>query len=242
MSVPYIRHASEGGLAANHTRRHRSVLAKLEKRLLVAIATRLPPSVSSDALSALGFACMFLAAAGFAAFRLSPTAGLVVVAALAGNWFGDSLDGTVARVRRQQRPRYGFYVDHVMDVAGTSVLVGGIAASGLMDPCLALLLLVAFLLVSAETYLAMIADGVFRISFLGVGPTELRIVLAAGVIQAMSSPWVTVGVLGRHRLFDVGGTIAIVGLVATFVWSAARQTRALYIAEPLPAAAAPEVR
>lgn len=240
MSTPCIAPSWEGGLAANHTRRHHSVLARFEKRLLVAIATRLPQSVSSDVLSTIGLVCMLLAGAGFAAFRLSPAAGLVVLAALAGNWFGDSLDGTVARVRRQQRPRYGFYLDHVIDVAGTSVLVGGIAASGLMNPSLALVLLVAFLLVSAETYLATIADGVFRISFLGFGPTELRIVLAAGVIQAMSSPWITVGVLGRHRLFDVGGAIAVIGLVATFVWSAARRTRALYIAEPLPPAGGPE--
>jgi hypothetical protein len=75
---------------------------------------------------------------------------------------------------------------------------------------------------------------VFRISFAGVGPTELRILIAAGAIHAIRSPWITVALFGRQRLFDVGGTVALVGLAGAFIWSAVRQTRALYLAEPLP--------
>lgn len=219
-------------LAAVHTRRQDNVLAGAERRLLVAIAHRLPRAITSDHLTLLGFGCLLLAAAGFLAFRVTPLAGLVVVAALAGNWFGDSLDGTVARVRRQQRPRYGFYVDHVIDLAGVSALVGGIAGSGLMDPVLALVVLVAFLLVSAETYLGTIADGEFVMSFLRVGPTELRIVLTAGALKAMRGATVEVG--GSWRLFDIGGSVAIAGLLIAFVVSAARRTAALYRAEPIP--------
>ena len=105
-----------------------------------------------------------------------------VVFALLVNWFGDSLDGTLARVRNQQRPRYGFYVDHVLDIVGTAFLVGGMASSGYMNPLLALGLLVAYLLVAAEEFLATHVRHTFHLSFLGFGPTELRIILSVGAL------------------------------------------------------------
>jgi archaetidylinositol phosphate synthase len=179
-----------------------------------------------------------MAAAGvsFAAFRIDPGfAAASVIAALAINWFGDSLDGTVARVRQQQRPRYGYYVDHVIDLAGSSLLFGGLALSGLMHPMVTLALLAAYLLVSAESYLATHAVGVFRMSFLGFGPTELRLLLAAGAIRAAMSPWVEIGGVGI-RLFDLGGVIAIGGMIVAFVVSSMRNAYALYVAEPMPVA------
>jgi len=177
---------------------------------------------------------MVLAGLSFAAYRLSPWAAAGVVVSLATNWFGDSLDGTLARVRGQQRPRYGFYVDHVIDVAGTTFLVAGIACSGLMSPVVALVTLVLFLAVSAESYLATHAVGVFRLSFLGFGPTELRIVIAIGAVKAALSPWATFGSVGQVKLFDLGGCVASIGLVIAFLVASFRNTRALYLAEPLP--------
>ena len=113
----------------------------------------------------------------------NPIAGAsLVVLCLLLNWFGDSLDGTVARVRDQQRPRYGYYVDHVLDLAGTAMLFAGLAASGYMTPSVAVLVVAAYYLVSAETFLATHSRGVFKMAFLGVGPTELRVLLAAGAI------------------------------------------------------------
>src|SRR5690606_26952751 len=105
------------------------------------------------------------------------------VLCLALNWFGDSLDGTVARVRRQERPRYGYYVDHVIDLTGVALLFGGAAASGYMGPFVALLVVAGYYLVSAESFLSTHARGVFNMSFAGFGPTELRIVLAIGVVS-----------------------------------------------------------
>lgn len=222
--------------AGVHRREHRSVLAAAEKRLLVWIAGRLPPRVSSDHLSALGLASM-AAAGGFCAMLpVTDWAALGVVIALGVNWFGDSLDGTVARVRQQQRPRYGYYVDHVIDLAGTSMLLAGLAFSDLMSPLVALAVLCGYLLVSSETYLAAHAAGLFRISFLGFGPTELRILLAIGVLKAAQAPLISNSVTGPVRLFDVGGVIAVVGLVAAFLVSGIGNVRALYAAEPLPAA------
>src|SRR5262252_4141118 len=139
--------------SAAHTRTNTSLTAAAEKRLLVWIASRLPPAITSDALSALGFAAMAATGLCFAALRLTPWASAGVVVALAANWLGDSLDGTVARVRRQERPRFGYYVDHVIDLAGTTLLMIGVACSGLMHPALALAVLAAYLLVSAESYL-----------------------------------------------------------------------------------------
>jgi phosphatidylglycerophosphate synthase len=170
----------------------------------------------------------------FAAYPLTPWAAGAVVVSLAANWFGDSLDGTVARVRNQQRPRYGFYVDHIIDVAGTAMLLGGMAMSGLMSPLIALAVLVVYLLVAAESYLATHAAGVFRMSFLGFGPTELRIVIAIGAIKAAFSPWAALGSLEPFRLFDAGGLVASVGLLIAFTAACVRNTRALYLAEPLP--------
>src|SRR5262245_18813475 len=122
----------------HHIREHRSLLADAEKRLLVRIARRLPPAVNSDHLSALALAAMLAAGFAFANIAARPSSALLFILALAINWFGDSLDGTVARVRGHQRPRYGYYVDHVIDLAGTAALVLGMAASGLMTPAIAL--------------------------------------------------------------------------------------------------------
>lgn len=219
---------------AAHVRDNSSVTARLEKQLLVWMAHRLPRAIHSDHLSGLGLASMALAGLAFASFRWTPWAALGVVIALTANWFGDSLDGTVARVRGQQRPRYGFYVDHIIDLGGTAMLLGGMACSGLMSPLVAAMVLSAYLLVSAESYLATHAAGVFRMSFLGFGPTELRLLLMAGALRVAVSPMVTPFAGEPVRLFDLGGAVATAGLALAFVISSVRNTRALYVAEPMP--------
>jgi len=216
------------------TRVHTSLLAAIEKRALVWMAHRLPRWVNSDHLTLLALGAMVLAGASFWLGQFHPVGFVLVVALLAVNWFGDSLDGTLARVRNQQRPRYGYYVDHVVDAVGITALVGGIALSGAMTPLVAAGLLVAYLLVCVEVYLATHSLGTFTLSFFKIGPTELRILLAIGALQLAIDPTVTV--LGRTwLLFDIGGGIAIAGLLVTLATSAARNTRALYRAESVPA-------
>jgi archaetidylinositol phosphate synthase len=224
--------STTGGAA--HRRDHRSLLAAAEKRALVWMAERLPRWVTSDQLSTLGLVSMAAAGGAFAALQLTPMAAFAFVAALAANWFGDSLDGTLARVRDQQRPRFGFYVDHVIDVAGTALLLSGMACSGRMQPVIAFATLAAYLAVSAESYLATHSLGVFRMSFLGFGPTELRILLAAGALAVMHDGRISGGPFAGARLFDVGGIVAIAGLIGVFAFNAVRHTRLLYQAEPLP--------
>jgi archaetidylinositol phosphate synthase len=216
-----------------HTREHRSLLAIIERRLLMTIANRLPAWVTSDQLTLLGLLSMVAAGLAFAALQLSWLNVAAFILALVANWFGDSLDGTLARVRCQPRPRYGYYVDHVIDLFGTAVLVGGMAASGLMTPNIALVLLAAYFLVSAETFLATHTVGIFRLSFAAIGPTELRILLAIGAVAVFLHPFSDIAGQ-RYLLLDVSGVIAAVGLVAAFLFSSLRNTRALYRAEPLP--------
>ena len=214
-------------------REHRSVLAAAEKRLLIAIARRLPPFVTSDHLTVLAFASMCLAGLGYGLAYAHRGWLAVSIGALALNWFGDSLDGTLARVRGLERPRYGFYVDHVVDIVGITALMAGLACSGFMSPVIALAWLIAYLLVSGEVFLATSVHSVFRMSFAGVGPTELRLLLAIGTIALRNDPHVLVTGLGRVPLFDIGGVIAIVGLGMTLAVSVTRNARSLARLEPV---------
>jgi phosphatidylglycerophosphate synthase len=216
-----------------HRRDHRSVLADVEKRLLVWMAQRLPVWINSDHLTILGALAMVGAGGAFAAVPSTPWALALIPFFLAVNWFGDSLDGTVARVRMMQRPRYGFYVDHVVDIVNATVLFAGLAFSGIASPWIAASLLVGYLLLCAESFLATHTLGVFKISFAGFGPTELRILLGIGALVAIDRPVVHPFGLGPFYLFDVGGLIGAIGMLAVFVISAARNTRTLYRAEPL---------
>ena len=210
-----------------HTRHHRSLLAPFEKSVLVWIARRLPAAVTSDHLTLLGLVSMLAVGGAFAWSARTPAVLYLVPGLLALNWFGDSLDGTLARVRNRQRPRYGFYVDHVVDIVGMAALCGGLALSGGMQPTIALLLLAAYLSAMGEVFLATHVTAVFRLASFGFGPTELRIVLAVGSLALIRRPTVTVAGLGAVPLFDLGGVVAIVGIAVAFVVSAIGTTRQL---------------
>lgn len=226
--------AGAASAGTTHVREHGSILADAEKRALVWMAARLPRRINADHLTALGLLAMVGVGASYWASRWNELALLGAVAGLALNWFGDSLDGTVARVRNHQRPRYGFYVDHVVDVTSMLLLCAGLALSPHMSPVAALLLLAAYLMVSAEAYLATHACGVFRVSLLKVGPTELRILLAVGTLRLLTNGS-EVELLGdTWLLFDVGGIVASIGLFGALAFSAVRNGLALYRAEPLP--------
>jgi phosphatidylglycerophosphate synthase len=209
------------------------LLTAIERRVLYWIAPRLPARINSDHLTTLGLLSMFFVGVCFAVSKDAPAALFGVVFFLALNWFGDSLDGTLARVRGHQRPRYGFYVDHILDTFGALFVLGGLAISGAMTPIVAAAFLVAYYLLSIEIYLATYCVGRFQMSFWGWGPTELRILLAIGALVLLVKPLVTIfGV--QMRLFDVGGSIGAVGLIVTAIVSAVGNTRRLYAAEPLP--------
>ena len=212
---------------------HTSVLAEAEKRCLVWMAQRLPRWVNSDHLTVLAGVAMAGAGACYWVGPASPVAMLAAIGFLALNWFGDSLDGTLARVRHHERPRYGFYVDHVLDAVGILCLLAGFALGGFMTPLIAAGFLIAYYLLMVEIALATHAVGTFRISFWKFGPTELRILLAVGTLQLVRSPYVTIGG-ERWLLFDIGGIAAMAALFLTFVISSMATGRALYSLEPFP--------
>ncbi len=218
---------------SEHTREQTGVLATIEKRVLIWLAERLPEWVTSDQLTLLGLLAMLMAGLSYWAAQWDERALFLVVAALGLNWFGDSLDGTLARVRNKQRPRYGYYVDHVIDIVGALFLIGVLAASGYMTPLVGLGLLVGYMMVSAEIFLATYSLGVFRLSFGPIGGTELRILLSMGTLYLLYKPVVQLGTLGAFRLFDLAGVCATVGLAGVLTVSAIRNTRTLYQAEPL---------
>jgi phosphatidylglycerophosphate synthase len=210
-----------------------SVLAPLERRVLHYLARRMPRWVNSDHLTALALLAMLGAGLSYWLAASTPVGLVLVVVCLAANWFGDSLDGTLARVRQHQRPRYGYYVDHVVDMVGTLFLLGGLALSGLMNPLLALGLVIGYLLLAAEIFLAAHVLGEFRITYFQLGPTELRIVLAAGSLWAIGRPTVTL-FDQPFLLFDVGAVVSLIGMAVVFTLTALRHTRTLYRAEPIP--------
>jgi len=216
---------------------HGSLLAAAEKRLLIRIASRLPGWVNSDHLTALGALGMVGAGLSYAAAPFWPGALPMVVVFLAINWFGDSLDGTLARVRRHERPRYGFYVDHVLDAVGILFLMTGLVAGGFLHVAPAAAFLIAYYLLTIEIALATHALGTFRISYWKFGPTELRILLAIGTLQLLNSPWSTIAGY-RLLLFDIGTVIGAAAILVTFLVSAITNTRKLYAMEPLPERAA----
>src|SRR5271168_4149141 len=195
----------------NATRIQESVTSVLERRALLWLAAHLPSWVNSDQLTFLGFVAMFLAL----------------------NWFGDSLDGTLARVRNRQRPRYGFYVDHMIDSFGALFLMAGLGLSGYIDWRIAMGMLIAFLLLSVETYLASYTLGVFRLSFAKLGPTEIRILLGLGNFVLWLHPNTRVPGLS-WRLFDFAGLVAIPAMGIMVVTAAVWHTEELYRQETQP--------
>src|SRR6478609_1395277 len=211
-----------------------SFLANLEKRTLIWLAARTPAWINSDHLTLLGLISMAAAGAAYWWSATNPLGLILVVVCLALNWLGDSLDGTLARFRDHSRPRYGFYVDHIVDAFSAFFLLGGLTLSGYMSPAVALGLLVAYLMLSVEIYLATYALGDFKISYYKMGPTELRLLLAIGCLVLYF--WkATVLLFGRaHRLFDVAGTLGISGMLLIMVISAIHNTVRLYRQEPIP--------
>ena len=214
-------------------RLQQSFVAGAEKKTLIWLALRTPRWINSDHLTILGFASQCLAGVCYALARWNRYMLLLGIVFLALNWLGDSLDGTLARVRNCQRPRYGFYVDHITDAFGTFFLIGGMGLSGYMSPMVAAVLLVAYFMLSIQAYLAAYALGTFQLSYWKFSPTELRFLLVAGNIALLFQP---MGNLFGYRfpLFDAGGVVGIAGMWLMLIVSSVRNTAALYRAERLP--------
>lgn len=214
-------------------REQTSILAPIERLALRAIVRRMPAAVNSDHLSSLGLVAMLFAGVFYAASRTNALWLHAVNACIFLNWFGDSLDGTLARYRNRLRPRYGFYVDHIIDTFGALFLIAGLAISGYMSERVAAGVLIVFMMLAINSYLAAYALGVFKISQWKMGPTEMRLLLIVGNLYLIHRPYAKV--LGhRYLLFDIGGVVSIVGMSVVLTFLAIKNTYTLYQMERLP--------
>jgi phosphatidylglycerophosphate synthase len=209
------------------------LLARPEARVLEWIARRLPRWVMPDHLTALGVLAALGIAAAYAlsnrdAAWLWAASGLLVV-----HWLGDSLDGTLARVRRTERPRYGYYLDHLVDAIATALIGLGLGLSPHMLLVTGLVIVVAYLVLSINTYLETQALGVFSLGYGRLGPTEARLALVAlnTVLALGLAPAVTIAGLGVTVLDAAGLGLAALMLSAVSV-RAARNLRELARREP----------
>src|SRR3989441_11899222 len=178
--IPSTEQVMESNSFHDAERQQTSILAPLERAALRGLARRMPVWVNSDHLSVLGLLGMIGAGVCYAASKYNPLMLHVVNIFIFLNWFGDSLDGTLARYRDRQRPRYGFYVDHIIDTFGTMFLIYGLALSGYMSERVAAALLTVFFMLAINSYLAAYALGVFKISQWKMGPTEMRLLMMIG--------------------------------------------------------------
>lgn len=216
----------------NAMRIQQAITAPVERRVLAWFAARTPDSISPDHLTALGFAAQILASAAYALSRWNKYFLILATFFIAVNWLGDSLDGTLARHRNRLRPRYGFYVDHMTDTFGGVFLMSGLALSGFLHWQIAMGMLVGFLVLSVESYLTTYTIGKFRMSYALFGPTEIRILLMIGNVALIFRPYAH---LAGHKflLFDMGGSIAIVGMTMMALIATAIHTVQLYQEERL---------
>ena len=181
------------------------LLADPERRLLRAVAARLPAVVTPDHLTGLGVLGALGVGAAYALSRVSAVWLWVASACFVVQWLGDSLDGTLARVRGTERPRYGYYLDHVVDAFSTAVIGVGVGLSPYVNPCVALGVVIVYLALSINVYLESNVFGVFRLAYGRLGPTEVRIILIAANALVLIAP-------GPNLYFVANAMLALLGV------------------------------
>jgi phosphatidylglycerophosphate synthase len=215
------------------TREPSFLLARPEKRALQAIARRLPRWILPDDLTLLGIAaaigiCIAYGLSNGSDAWLWVASGLLVV-----HWLGDSLDGTLARVRRIQRPRYGYYLDHLVDAIATAAIAIGLGLSPHMLLSVGMLLGVAYLVLSVNVYLESQALGRFSIGYGLIGPTEVRVLLIALNTALALGLDLRMTVLGTGvTALDLAGTALAAGMLVLLAVRARRNLRELAVDEP----------
>lgn len=214
-------------------RRNAGLFWAVEQNALARLVARMPGWVTPDRLTAIGLVGAFVTFAGYAWSGRCPLLLWLATLGLAINWFGNSLDGTLARFRAIERPRYGYYLDNAVDCVAALLLAGGIALSGFVRPELCFLALAAYLMLSALTFLWTNVSGVFQISYGAIGPTEMRIAFAA--INALlffvpPQPFELAGIWLTYPDLISAAWSAL--MIVTFIVCAAKQIRQLAADEP----------
>ncbi len=207
--------------AENHTRVNSSFIGALEKKALLWLAARMPAWVVPDTLTAIGLLASFLIFASYALTYFDKRFLWLASLFFVLNWFGDSLDGTLARYRKIERPRYGFFVDHIIDSISEVLIFIGLGLSPFLRFDLALLALVSYLLASIYVYLTTYVNGVFRISYSGIGPTEMRLIAIAAntVVFFSGNPTINLSVT-TMTLYDLVAIGVILIILTLFLINA----------------------
>ena len=209
-----------------------NILARSERRLLNWICARLPAWVVPDMLTAVGMVGAFLIFAGYVASTLAEGWLWLAIAGYAVQWFGDSTDGSLARFRQIERPRYGYFLDHSCDGLATALILVGIGLSPYVELEAALVALAGYLLLSIHAFLRVRVLSEMKLSYLNAGPTELRFLLIGFTIAMMVLGHEGQGVFGAVSGFDVFVGFAGVVMIALFVKETLTTARRLGVEEP----------
>ena len=168
-----------------------SILNPYEKKALVYMAERMPAWVTSDMLTFVGFLGALVMATGYSLSNLNLNWLWLSCLGLFINWFGDSMDGSLARVRGTQRKTYGFFIDHNVDVINETIMFISVGVSPLVNMSFAMFALVAYLMLSVYVYIDCHLKGEMRLTYSGLGPTEFRLLLVITNICFIYIPWLS---------------------------------------------------
>jgi len=214
--IAEIAPVEEPSQPVHHVRVNNSFLATQERNALLWLAARTPSAVTPDHLTLLGLAGAVLAMAGFAACRLSPWFVSVAVLGLFLNWLGDSLDGTLARHRKIERPDFGYFLDHSCDLISQTFIFIGLGLSPYFTLFSALLALSMYLLMTSFTYLKVLILKTHHLSYYGMGATELRLLLTGWALFAL---WYGPGMIDA-RFMGLRGIDATIFILWSLVFTA----------------------
>ncbi len=213
-----------------------SILNAAEKRALIWLAHRQPRWVTSDILTYVGVLGAFVCGLGFALSSINlnflwlSSLGLVI------NWYGDSLDGTLARVRGTQRPKYGFFIDHSIDAITITMMCVGAGLSPLLRLDVALCVLVAYLILSVYTYVCTICTDQMRLTYGKLGPTEFRLIVIILNTLFIFTPWSDyVYTFGTEvfTLFDIIASAVVVVIMVLWLVQWLKDRKKLSLIDPL---------
>jgi phosphatidylglycerophosphate synthase len=210
-----------------------SVLAQAEKRVLIALARRMPGWVKPDHLTASGVAGALVVFAGYVLSARDPNYLWLANLGLLINWFGDSLDGTLARVRTVERPRYGFFLDHTTDLFSQAFIALGLGLSPYVRFDVACLVLIAYYIAAAFTFIRRIGSGTLGIAYLGVGPTEVRMgILVLNTVMYFFPPFPVLSAPVNLSSADLVVLVAAALTIAAVVMAAFKEWRRLAREDP----------
>lgn len=217
----------------SHQRVNDILLGPLERPALKWLAARTPAWVTPDMLTGFGFLASILIFASYWATTISPNFLWLASLGFVLNWFGDSLDGNVARYRKIERPRYGYFIDHTVDALAECLIFIGLGLSPYADFNLAMLCLVAYLLMSNMVYITTYVEGTFRISYSKLGPTEVRLIaiLANTIVFLLGNPTMHLPLVGAFTFYNAVVVVITFLLVLFYLTSLAAQGRALNLAD-----------